>query len=87
MTVRRPFRAATLAIGVAVLLSTMVGSSPVQTAATLPSEISDKDFWSMIVDLSEPGGTYPYENFVSNEAQHQQVRATKDFVVLAGLSR
>jgi len=72
MTVRRAFLAATLAIGVAVLLSTVVGSSPLQTA-TLPSEISDKDFWSIIVDLSEPGGTYPYENFVSNEAQYQDV--------------
>jgi hypothetical protein len=73
MSVRRSFLVATLVIGVAVLLSAMVGASPVQTAATLPSEISDKDFWSMIVDLSEPGGTYAYENFVSNEAQYQDV--------------
>ena len=57
MTVRRSLLVATLVIGVAVLVSAMVGASPVQTAATLPSEISDKDFWSMIVDLSEPGGT------------------------------
>ena len=42
-------------------------------AAALPSEISDKDFWRMIVDLSEPGGTYPYENFVSNELEYQNV--------------
>ena len=27
----------------------------------------------MIVDLSEPGGTYAYENFVSNELQYQDV--------------
>jgi hypothetical protein len=45
-----------------------------QTAApTLPGQISDKEFWQMIVDLSEPGGTYPYENFVSNELQYQDV--------------
>jgi hypothetical protein len=43
------------------------------TAPALPSEISDKDFWRMIVDLSEPGGTYPYENFVSNELEYQDV--------------
>jgi hypothetical protein len=42
-------------------------------APSLPSEISDKDFWRMIVDLSEPGGSYPYENFVSNELQVQDV--------------
>jgi len=43
------------------------------STATLPSEISDKDFWRMIVDLSEPGGTYPYQNYVSNEFQYQDV--------------
>src|SRR5262249_23021370 len=42
-------------------------------APALPSEISDKDFWKMIVDLSEPGGTYPYENFISNELEYQDV--------------
>jgi len=41
--------------------------------AQLPSEISDRDFWRMIVDLSEPGGTYPYENFISNELEYQDV--------------
>src|SRR5436190_24262753 len=45
-----------------------------QTAApTLPAEISDKDFWKLIVDLSEPGGSYPYENYVSNELRYQDV--------------
>jgi hypothetical protein len=43
------------------------------TASALPSEISDKDFWRMIVEFSEPGGTYPYENFVSNELEYQDV--------------
>ena len=56
----------------AVLIVTVVVSMAAQAPA-LPSEISDKDFWRMIVDLSEPGGTYPYENFVSNELQYQDV--------------
>src|SRR6185369_9540741 len=60
-------------IGIAVLLSTVIGARSAQTAAALPAEISDKDFWKMIVDMSEPGGSYPYENFVSNEAQYQDV--------------
>jgi hypothetical protein len=42
-------------------------------APKLPSEISDKEFWQLIVDLSEPGGSYPYEHFVSNELQVQDV--------------
>ena len=57
---------------VAVLVSTIVGATPVQTP-TLPSEISDKDFWRMIVDLSERGGDFSNENFVSNELQYQDV--------------
>jgi hypothetical protein len=40
---------------------------------TLPAQLSDKEFWQMIVDFSEKGGTYPYENFVSNELQYQDV--------------
>jgi hypothetical protein len=57
-----------------VLVFTLSRTGFAQTAApALPSEISDKDFWRMIVDLSEPGGTYPYENFVSNELQYQDV--------------
>jgi hypothetical protein len=45
-----------------------------QTAApTLPAEISDRDFWKLIMDLSEPGGSYPYENYVSNELRYQDV--------------
>jgi hypothetical protein len=73
MTFRRSFVAAALALSVACLLSTVFAAQSAQTAATLPTEISDKDFWRMIVDLSEPGGTYPYENFVTNEAQYQEV--------------
>jgi len=54
------------------MLASVLGAMPVQTAA-LPSEINDKDFWQMIVNLSEQGGTYHYENFVSNELQYQDV--------------
>jgi hypothetical protein len=73
VTLRRLLFAAPVAIAVTSLLSMMVAAGPVQTAATLPSEISDRDFWRMIVEFSEPGGTYPYENFVSNELQYQDV--------------
>ena len=72
MTFRRSLVAAALLVFVNGLLLTTGGASA-QTTAALPSEISDKDFWRMIVDMSEPGGTYPYENFVTNEAQYQDV--------------
>ena len=57
-----------------VLVFTVTLTAFAQTAAPgLPSEISDRDFWRMIVEMSEPGGTYPYENYVSNELEYQDV--------------
>jgi hypothetical protein len=72
MIFRKSLFAAAIVVAVASLLPMLVGAMAVQTTV-LPSEISDKDFWRMIVDLSEPGGAYPYENFVSNELQYQDV--------------
>jgi hypothetical protein len=72
MILRRSLFTAAFIVAVSSLLPALLGAMAAQTT-TLPSEISDKDFWRMIVDLSEPGGTYPYENFVSNELQYQDV--------------
>jgi len=72
MILRRSLVAAATVVAVTALLPTIFGATAVQ-APTLPSEISDKDFWRLIVELSEPGGSYPYENFVSNELQVQDV--------------
>ena len=72
MIFRRPAFAALMIITITTLLPILVGAMAVQSTG-LPSEISDKDFWRMIVELSEPGGSYPYENFVSNEREVQDV--------------
>jgi hypothetical protein len=40
---------------------------------TLPEKFTDAQFWRMVTDFSEPGGMFPYENFVSNEANYQVV--------------
>ena len=71
MSVRRSLSAAAIIVAVTTFLLMVVGAAA-QTPA-LPAEISDKDFWRTIVELSEPGGSYPYENFVSNELQVQEV--------------
>ncbi|HVH26217.1 MAG TPA: hypothetical protein VM818_05640 [Vicinamibacterales bacterium] len=42
-------------------------------AADLPSKISDAEFWTLVADLSEPGGSFPFDNFVSNETTIQSV--------------
>jgi hypothetical protein len=42
-------------------------------AQDLPAQLSDKAFWKLIEDLSEPGGTFRLENFMSNEQSYQFV--------------
>src|SRR5215510_2509770 len=44
-----------------------------RAADTLPAQYTDAQFWKLINDLSEPGGTFQFENFVSNEASYQNV--------------
>jgi hypothetical protein len=39
----------------------------------LPAAISDEAFWKMIVDMSEPDGSFQFENFLSNELGYQYV--------------
>jgi hypothetical protein len=42
-------------------------------ASKLPSSLTDKEFWKLVSDFSEPGGTFHSENLVSNEAQYQGI--------------
>ena len=40
---------------------------------TLPAELSDKEFWSLISEYSEPDGFFRSDNLVSNERTFQEV--------------
>jgi len=42
-------------------------------APTIPSALSDKDFWSLTEAVSEPAGSFPSDNFLSNERGYQAV--------------
>jgi hypothetical protein len=44
-----------------------------KAADTLPNQYTDAEFWRMVTDFSEPGGAFPYENFVSNEVSYQDI--------------
>src|SRR3954468_5580590 len=59
-----------LAIGVALILFAI---SPVRGIDTLPPAISDPEFWKMISDFSEKGGTFAFEMFMSNESSFQEI--------------
>jgi hypothetical protein len=45
----------------------------VHAAGSLPARLSDQEFWKMIQEFSEPGGTFRSDNLLSNEFQLQDV--------------
>jgi len=50
--------------------------SVAQRAQTLPDSLTDREFWSLFTTMSEEGGSFPSENFVSNEKTYQYVIPT-----------
>jgi hypothetical protein len=40
---------------------------------TVPSRLSDREFWTLIGDVSEPNGSFRSDNLLSNELQFQYV--------------
>jgi hypothetical protein len=63
----RVYRCVSVTIGLLLFVSVAV------QAQQLPAQLSDKEFWKMITDFSEPNGSYKYENFMSNEDDYQTV--------------
>ena len=68
MRIRR--KLSILAMGLTALL---LASAAMRATEQLPTRINDDVFWRMISELSEPGGNFTAENFVSNEPNFQQV--------------
>lgn len=50
----------------------------------LPAQLADSTFWRLVTDLSEPGGWFRSENYVSNETAWQEVMPTLAHVVPSG---
>ena len=71
-----PRRLATGLAVVALLASLQLAlSGPALHAwrAELPSKLSDKDFWALTEELSEPNGNFQSDNLLSNETGLQFV--------------
>jgi hypothetical protein len=60
-----------LTVSIVVLLAFI--AFPSKAADTLPAQYSDAEFWKIVNDFSEPGGTFQYENFVSNEVSYMDI--------------
>jgi hypothetical protein len=62
------------AIVVALLVWAVPGPLASQrTAVALPAALSDREFWSLVEEFSEPDGYFQSENLVGNERPLQQV--------------
>ena len=48
-------------------LTAAVLAAPAGAQSTIPSQLSDKEFWQFVTDVSEPGGYFRSDNFLSNE--------------------
>src|SRR5262249_12831541 len=59
-----------------VVLAAAPELSAAQRADTLPDSLTDREFWRLFTTLSEESGTFPSENFVSNEKTYQFVIPT-----------
>ena len=55
------------AVALVALAGTVAGHRAQETG------LSDSEFWSIVSTMSEPGGTFASENFVSNETSFQEV--------------
>src|SRR5713101_3424165 len=62
------------ALGVAVCLSSFTSVAPLPVAAdSLPSKLTDQEYWKLVTDFSEPNGFFRSDNLLSNESYFQQV--------------
>ena len=67
------------------------GATTQATPSRIPVSLSDADFWRLVTELSEPGGFFRSDNFVSNETSFQYVipelqRATRPGGVYLGVA-
>lgn len=49
------------------------GATSQAAPSRIPASLSDADFWRLVTELSEPGGFFRSDNFVSNETSFQYV--------------
>src|SRR5438445_6734276 len=66
------------AFGVVVCLTTFASvAAPALVAAdSLPTRLTDQEYWKLITDFSEPNGFFRSDNLLSNESYFQQVIPT-----------
>jgi hypothetical protein len=72
MTTRRALLSGLL-LAVGLAAAPLRNSGPDVSVTALPSHLSDQQFWRLVTQFSEQGGSFHSENFVSNEGRFQFV--------------
>jgi hypothetical protein len=62
-----------VALTLAALLAPSSDSLVARTIQALPAQLTDREFMDLVTSLSEPAGSYPSENLVSNEVDYQKI--------------
>ena len=79
---------ATRALGVAAIASiaalALACATRLSAAQGIPDRLADSTFWRMMTEMSEPGGYFRSDNFISNEASFQWVIPELQRVVKRG---
>src|SRR4029077_8467856 len=77
---------------IAVLVGAILAAAPLPRLGgqDIPAKLSDSAYWKLVTDISEPGGYFRSDNFVSNETTFQWVipellRTTKPGGVYLGV--
>jgi hypothetical protein len=68
--------AVVLVVALAASVSAIPARSTAQLARSMPDSLTDREFWQFFTTMSEPGGSFISENFVSNEQTYQDVIPT-----------
>jgi hypothetical protein len=58
------------------LFCLVASTAAAQSRRALPDSLTDREFWQFFTTMSEESGTFPSENFVSNEKTYQYVIPT-----------
>ncbi len=76
MQIRLRHRVARTAIVLCLAMCAPVALEAQAPARALPERLTDTEFWKLIGELSEPGGYFRSDNFLSNESAFQTVIPT-----------
>jgi hypothetical protein len=73
-----PLRLRTRLISIVAVVSVATGAAfgvltRASTAVDIPSSLSDREFWDLVEQVSEPNGEFQSDNFMSNEQGYQAV--------------